>query len=143
MKVIQLLQAGALAVLLCGWGIPSSVQAAATPANFNETIGMGTGATDKYGLLCGPGNTGGRAIVNDLGNDNVHFHVCINNADGVPGQCQHGDGFGVVLPATALGGPGFYIVDVSKGPPGTVEAYIVTISCVGGFPGAVFLLQDQ
>ena len=145
MKVIQLLHAGAMAVLLGGWWIPSGVQAAATPATFQETLGAGAGATDKYGLLCGPGNAGGVARVTDAMSDAVHFHVCINNADGIPGQCQQAPtpNAGATATATAMGGPGFYIVDVFKGPPGTAEAYTVTITCINGAPGAVFLLQDQ
>ena len=100
------------------------------PATFTETIGGPSGATDKYGLLCGPGNTGGSARVNDPRNDTVHLHVCINNADGVPGQCQKTPVFGVSPVASALGGPGFYIVDVFKGPTGNPRSPIQSRSTV-------------
>jgi hypothetical protein len=81
--------------------------------------------------------------------DNVHFHVCINNADGLPGQCRQAPNPGSSLAAVAAGGPGFYIVDVFKAPAGTAEDYVVVIACrnAANFadftPGAVFLLQDQ
>ena len=144
MKMTQMLQVGAMAVLLSGWGIPCGVQAAEVPATFTENIGGPSGSTDKYGLLCGPGNTGGSARVNDPQNDTVHINVCINNADGIPGQCQKSPVFGGSPLASAMGGPGFYIVDVFKSSTGNPpEPYTVMIACIGGFPGAVFLLQDQ
>jgi hypothetical protein len=75
--------------------------------------------------------------------------VCINNADGLPGQCRQARNPGNSLAAQAAGGPGFYIVDVFKARPGTVESYVVVIACrdatnfANFTAGAVFLLQDQ
>jgi hypothetical protein len=144
MNMTQLLQAGAMVVLLSGWGILSGVQAAEVPATFNETIGGPLGSTDKYGLLCAPGNTGGSARVNDPVNDTVHLNVCITNTDGIPGQCQKSPVFGSSPLASATGGPGFYIVDVFKSSTGNPpQPYTVTIDCLGEAPGTVFLLQDQ
>lgn len=115
---------------------------------FDENLGVGARVTDKYGGICFVAVGGPRpeATVTDPVADGVHFHVCVNNVDGVPGHCQGApDGGNAVV--QAAGGPGLYLVDVFKTPGGTVEAYDLEIHCetAGGAvtPSSFGLLQDE
>jgi hypothetical protein len=150
MKMTKLLSAGALVLLLAGWGIRPGVWAQEGPgseATGSSTLGIAASATDVWGVLCPLGTSFLTCQVTDAGGvDGIRFGVCCENKHGPLSHCRNAPDGGSVA-TSASSGPGEYEAKIFKAFPvgnaATVEPYRVDINCrnsTGGLLSTLLLL---